>query len=134
MNKLVISFSLLVFIGCGGGDWSENLGNDYIYISESSKQEWIMFEGAKFLEEANQNYIPCDIIDYRYNSQYIIAKIKFHYQNECVVGFKESKELKEGKIYYYIIDKENNLRYGAYSDKNSFKKQIQKLRIELELS
>lgn len=132
MIKILISI-LTVFLilkGCAGvSDVLEKLSNGYVYMSEAPKQKWIM---KNPLSIDSDLYIPCQILEYKYNKKYIIAKIKFHYDINCVVGFNESKILKEGKIYYYIIDTEKNIRYGAFQNENTFRKTLNKLNIDLE--
>lgn len=132
MIKFLLSvFSLLLIQGCGAGvsDINQDLPNNYIYVSEAPEQKWI----AKKPLSVNSNlYIPCRILKYKYDKRYIIAKIRFHYDQSSVVGFIESKALKEGKNYYYIIDTENNLRYGPYQSKEEFIKEITAMDIGLK--
>lgn len=131
MKKFIFSiFSVIIMIGCGAGvsDIVEDLPNNYTYMSESLQQKLIMKNPLSIDSDA---YIPCQVIDYKYNEQYIIAKIKFHYDMNCVVGFKERNILKEGKIYYYIIDTKKDIRYGAYKDLDELTKKKELLNIEL---
>lgn len=121
---------LIMFKGCAGlDDVAENLPNKYTYISEAPQQKWIM---KSPLSIDSDLYIPCQILDFKYNKNYIIAKIKFHYDINCVVGFNESKTLKEGKIYYYILDTEKNIRYGAF-EKKDYMSKINELGVNLKL-
>lgn len=117
--------------GCGAGvsDIVEELPNGYVYGDEASKQKWIM---KNPLSIGSELYIPCQVIEYKYDKQYIIAKIRFHYDQNFVVGFIESKVLKEGQNYYYIIDTKNNLRYGPYQSKEEFIKEITAMDIGLK--
>jgi hypothetical protein len=133
MNKIVIIgfLGLIIFMGCAGvSDIVEKLPNGYVYGSESKKQKWIM---KNPLSIDSDLYIPCNISEYKYDENYIVAKIKFHYNMECIVGFKESKRLKEGRVYYYIIDTVKNIRYGEFDTYEKFIEKIQKLHVSLSL-
>ena len=132
--KYIILFGLMFsIVGCW--DIQEELPNGYKYISEqgSIEYQYIIYEKATSLIKQENNAIPCKILDYKFNKKYILAKIKFHYDMDCAVGFEESKILIEGKIYYYIIDTQKNVRYGAYKDKRDFDNKIKELKIELKL-
>lgn len=132
MIKILISIFtvFMIFKGCAGvSDVVEDLPNEYVYVDEAPQQKWIMKDPLSIDSDL---YIPCQILEYKYNKKYIIAKIKFHYDINCVAGFIESKTLKEGKIYYYIIDTEKNIRYGAFQNENTFRKTLNKLNIDLE--
>jgi hypothetical protein len=113
-------------VGCW--DIQEELPNGYIYSTESSQEMWIQ---KNPLSINSKSYIPCKILEYQYNKRYILAKIKFHYDMNCVVGFEESKMLTEGKIYYYIIDTQKHVRYGAYENISDFNYKLKELKINL---
>ena len=132
---LINIIAFLMLVSCGGGisDIVEDIPNGYAYGDEAPQQKWIMFEDANSLEQQEKNYIPCKILKYKYNKKYIIAKIKFHYDMYCVVGFAESKQLKEGKIYYYIIDTIKNIRYGAFENYDKFNQKLKALNIDLKI-
>jgi hypothetical protein len=117
---------ILNFVGCL--DIRKKLPNGYIYLTESSQEMWIQ---KNPLSINSKSYIPCKILEYQYNERYILAKIKFHYDMNCVVGFEESKTLTEGKIYYYIIDSKKHVRYGAYENINDFNHKLKELKINL---
>jgi hypothetical protein len=134
MKKIVISsfLGLIIFMGCAGvSDIVEKIPNGYVYGSESKKQKWIM---KNPLSIDSDLYIPCKILEYKYDENYIVAKIKFHYSMECIVGFKESKRLKEGKVYYYIIDTVKNIRYGEFDTYEKFIEKLKKLHVSLFLN
>ena len=135
MKKIIMStVGFILFMGCAGvSDIYKNLPNGYTYISESPMQKSIIFEDANSLRQQEENYIPCKILKYKYNQNYIVAKIQFHYDINCVVGFKESKRLKEGKIYYYIIDTVKNIRYGEFSDYHKLVEKLKKLKVDLHI-
>lgn len=129
-NIILIMLSLIFFIGCSVSDIVKTLHNNYVYTSESSKQRWIM---KNPLSINSKDYIPCKIEKYSFDNNFILAKIKFHYDMNCVVGFDESKVLKEGNIYYYILNIKDDIRYGPFETKEAFNKQKQKLGIKLKL-
>lgn len=135
MKKIFMSVvGLILFIGCTGvSDIYKDLPNGYTYISESPMQKSIIFEDANSLEQQERNYIPCKILKYKYNQNYIIAKIQFHYDINCVVGYKESKRLKEGHIYYYIIDTIKNIRYREFTTYEKFNEKLKLLKVDLFL-
>jgi hypothetical protein len=135
INTITGTFiGLVLFLGCGGvSDAVEKLSNKYVYMDESNTQKFIMFEGGSSLIEQEKNYIPCQILKYKDNKNYIIAQIKFHYEMGFVVGFEESKKLKEGQIYYYIIDTNKNVRYGPFEDKEIYMQQKKALNIKIKL-
>jgi len=135
MKKIAISSFLgfMIFVGCAGvSDIVEKIPNGYVYGSESKKQKWIM---KNPLSIDSDLYIPCKILEYKYDENYIIAKIKFHYNiNYGTIGFKESKHLKEGKIYYYIIDTVKNIRYGELDTYEKFIEKLKSLHVNLSLN
>jgi len=133
MKKVLISLAIgfTIFTGCAGvSDVLEKLPNKYAYVSESHQQRWIM---KNPLSVDSNLYVPCKIQEYKFNKNYIIAKIKFHYDMNCVVGFEESKRLKEGKIYYYIIDTVKNVRYGEFDSYEKFNEKLKALNVGLSL-
>lgn len=130
-SLMSILISFVLFFGCAGvSDVLEKLPNKYSYVSESLEQRWIM---KNPLSVDSVLYIPCQVLNYKYNKKYIIAKIKFHYNMNCVVGFKESKQLKEGEIYYYIVNTEKNIRYGEFDSYEKFNKKLKVLHVGLSL-
>jgi hypothetical protein len=133
MIEFLITIISLVFMGGCSSDIVKDLPNEYTYISETPMQKSIIFEGATSLKQQEENYIPCKVIKYKFNQNYIISKIKFHYDMNCVVGFKESKRLKEGKIYYYILDTVKNIRYGEFDTYEKFNVKLKTLKVGLEL-
>jgi len=132
MKKIFIStIGLILFMGCAGvSDVVEEIPNNYVYGDEAPQQKWIM---KNPLSIDSNLYIPCKILQYKYNQKYIISKIQFHYDMNCIVGFKESKSLKEGQIYYYIIDTVKNIRYGAFETKKEYLKKKKELNVKIEL-
>ena len=129
-NIIISALTALIYTGCGVSDIVKSLPNNYVYMSEAPVQKWIMHNP---LGINSSNYIPCKIEKYTYDNKYIIAKIKFHYDMHCAVGYDESKTLKEGKIYYYIIDTSKDIRYGPFETKKAFDKQKQNLGVKLKL-
>lgn len=132
MKKIIMSVvGFVLVVGCAGvSDILDKLPNGYAYISESHQQKWIM---KNPLSVDSNLYIPSVVVEYQHNQNYIIAKIQFHYDINCVVGFKESKRLKEGKIYYYIIDTVKNIRYGEFSDYHKLVEKLKKLKVDLHI-
>lgn len=118
----------LILLGCW--DIRKELPNGYIYSTESNQQIWIQKNPLSINSKA---YVPCKILEYKFNKKYILAKIKFHYDMDCVVGFLESKILTEGEIYYYIIDTQKHIRYEAFENKNDFDEKLKELKIKLKL-
>jgi len=137
MVKGLISgfLGLIVFVGCGGvSDIYKDLPNGYMYVDEAPLYKYIILKKAHTLIEQEENTIPCSVLNYTYNQNYLIAKIKFHYDmNYGTTGFKESKRLKEGQIYYYIIDTKKNIRYGAFDTYEKFAKKLKILKVDLSL-
>ena len=135
MEKIFMSVvGFILFVGCAGvSDIYKDLPNGYTYISESPMRKSIIFEDANSLDQQEKNYIPCKVLKYKYNQNYIIAKIQFHYDMSCVVGYKESKRLKEGYIYYYIIDTVKNIRYGEFDSYEKFNEKLKALNVGLSL-
>jgi len=133
MKKIIISIFMgfMVLTGCAGvSDVVEELPNEYVYGDEAPLQKWIMKNPLSLNSDL---YIPCKVLEYKYNQNYIIAKIEFHYDMYCVVGFEESKRLKEGKVYYYIIDTVKNIRYGEFDTYEKFTKKLNILKVDLLL-
>ena len=131
-KNILSSVSLAVLLaGCGVSDIVKDLPNEYVYSSESSNDKWIMNNDSKTIDA--KDYIPCKIEEYAHNKRYIIAMIRFHYDINCPVGFKESKVLKEGKIYYYILDTLKDKRYGPFEQKKDFEEKKRELGVDLKL-
>ena len=136
MKKIFIGIiGTVLFFGCAGvSDIYKDLSNRYMYVDEASKYKYIIFKKANSITEQESNTIPCTILEYKFNQNFIIAKIKFHYDiNYGTVGFKESKRLEEGKIYYYIINTVKNIRYGEFDTYKKFNKRLEVLKVDLSL-
>jgi len=126
---LFIGCILIIVIGCW--DIQNELPNGYKYIDKANSKsaKYIILEDSSSLKEQESNSIPCTIVKYKFNQNYILVKIKFHYNKNLNVGFNESKRLEEGKNYYYILDTKKHIRYGEYNEV-TFNKEIKKLNMD----
>jgi len=130
IKSFITAIVLVILNGCAGvSDIYEELPNGYVYVSESKEQKVIVKNPLSL----NSNlYVPSIILDYKYNRDYIIAKIQFHYNSrDGSIGFQEQKRLKEGNVYYYIIDTKRDMRYGEFSNYQTFLKKLKELNVSL---
>lgn len=67
MKIIMLVLSIVLFTSCGGGvsDYTEELPRGYQFVSESKNQS--------FIYGKNQQYIPCNVISYTFNSDYILV-------------------------------------------------------------
>ena len=108
MNKIrlcVFSAIIIVFItSCGPGttDWSYELPNGYRISRYNSKEVFVA--GGRACT-SDPKYIKCSVTDFAYDDRYVFTK-------HC---------LNDDEMYYYILDTEKELLYGAYDNMEKMK-------------
>lgn len=98
------SFLLLLFLaGCdiAIGDYVTDLSGDYIYYEEGPNNKIIAQRAIK----PGTYYIPCNVEDYDYNKNFIIAIQQP--QKECVVQDTTVYTDKTQKCFWIIVHKTN---------------------------
>jgi len=120
INK--ISLILILFFSCNFSDESIKLSGGYSFVDEGKKHKVII---------GKNNYIPCEVIDYDFDNNFIIVKQKP--TDLCFYG-KDSSFYKEGKQfnYYWIIDNSNKLFLGPLNFKE-FSNSLKKLNVSDKL-
>lgn len=102
---------LFLFAGCGAGsvDYSKNLGNGYIYHSNSSLDRFI----APETWNDDTPMIPSKVVRYKNNGKYITAK------REIIQKGRSGSRITSGIFDYWIRgigvtshEARNNLRQG----------------------
>lgn len=102
MNKVIIkilqNIGLLIFLtSCS--DFNEYLGNDFTYAHESNEASFIFHRNRSL-----QLDIPCAVIDYEYNENFIVAFQDNNYA--CLPNDIQTR------YNFWIIDKVHLIRYG----------------------
>lgn len=136
MNKLFLISLVVLLAGCQ--DYSENLGNRFLYIDEGTLQVTIGKESYREVDTG----IPSVVMNYKYDSTYIIATQKDLNTKACRIYIDTSSEhykaydaCKEDifsdktPLNYWLIIKPTNTVIGRMNY-DSF----QKKRVELGLS
>lgn len=97
----------LILISCSSSDYNEQLSGNYYYINDGPPLVYIRPEmmGGPF--------IPCTIIDYAFNDQFIIAVQKW--TEDCGYYTNEAAK-KSGNAYnFWIVDHTSNKLIGPLS-------------------
>lgn len=110
MNKsLNLYIGIILFsIGCGPVDYTEELSGSYYYASESADNSIIV----KHISKEGDKYIPCNVVDYVYNDDFILAKQEP--QSSCFSGIDSTKYGSE-QYYYWIIVHNKSLISGPFT-------------------
>lgn len=105
-------------------DDSIDLGSKYRYIQDYPQT--IVYHRTEKYEGVGLTVIEPIVLSYDYNEKYIIAKSQEH------VAIKQEGEA-EKPILYWIIDKSSDPKNIKPMDSLSFYRQVEYLKIELEL-
>jgi hypothetical protein len=130
MKTIKVYLSCIIFItlilqNCSS-DYTENLGNDYFYRNEGGIIKDIL------CKKANGGEIPATVIEYNYNNDFIIAKQKPKLPQDPLYDKTYKYNLGENVLYYWLIDKENQIVYGPLNIEE-FNKVKVKLKVPNEL-
>lgn len=116
--KVYVLFIVIVAIsGCGIGDYEMELPNNYIIWASSAHQVEIVPKESSYFEE---DKIPSKVVEIAWNDRYIIAKqygLKEKYPNKSDNSYKVPDT---SKIYYWILDTKDKVRYGPYINEKDF--------------
>jgi hypothetical protein len=88
--------------GCSMSDYTTDLGEGYIFVSESSTTQFIYNEETTYGTAS----VPCSIEDFTYDDNFIIATQKDN--RECSLN----KDLSKVKSTFWIIEKKKHTVYG----------------------
>lgn len=127
MKILMLVLFTMLFASCGGGisDYTEDLPGGYQFVSESKDQSFIY--GKK------QQYIPCSIISYTFNNDFILV-----YQRPsepCIHTEATGMQIVNiDVVQFWIIDVQKESLMGPFT-LSEFLKQRKKIGVpdELEL-
>ncbi|WP_157976852.1 DUF3997 domain-containing protein [Taibaiella helva] len=103
-NKLALMCSVALFFSCGAGvsDYTEELPGGYQFISESRDEQFI---------QGNYRFIPCTVLDYCYNQDYILVSQKP--KKNCLI-LPDSPIKNVDTVQFWIIDIVNDSLRGPY--------------------
>ena len=131
LNKWIIISFFLQFIWSCQSDYIKELSGGYYYASESKESTAILRHGKK----RNERYIPCKIIFYDYNKQFIIAAQEP--VRECLFG-EIDIDYNNLEVAFWIIDVQKDKILGPYSLDEYIKKRKalgvpEELKLKLEI-
>lgn len=131
--NVILILIVLLITGCGGGTSYEiELPNDYELYADSN--DYIVIYHKVGTSRDDKNTLPPTIVEISWNERFIIAKqygMKKKYPN----NIDNSYEIPDkSKVYYWILDTENQIKYGPYKYLNEFNNKKEELNISnLEL-
>lgn len=103
-NLFIYCCFVLLTQGCTP-DYTKDLGEGYFYRDEGGNIKDIL------CEKPNGGEIPATILDYAYNSEFIIAKQKPNLPQESLYK-KDYVYNTDNTFFYWIIAKANNIVMG----------------------
>ncbi len=117
--KITLSVLILSFLCSCVYDHTaitEDLGNGYFYMGDGHESQILFNKNRKKNESSGLNVTEPEVIEYNYNSKYIIAK-----------SFRKNNEL------FWIIDKELPPDSARFLSKDEYEKEMYEKGIEMEL-
>lgn len=107
---------LLLSCSCSypSGDYTDDLGDGYIFVSESNANQFI-YDSS---DTSGKNVISCTVEAFAFDQHYIIAKQKNN--PDCF-----QKELSKVSSSYWIISKKEKLTYGPLNTTEFVNKRAQ---------
>ncbi|MBR3817366.1 MAG: DUF3997 domain-containing protein [Clostridia bacterium] len=123
---LIISTMVILFTGCFGGvsDWAYSLPNDYeIWRVNSNSVVFGKNEGDRFEQEIDRY-----VISFSYNDRYI-GLIRIPMDDIPHDKDIDIETMDRSDSEYYIVDSENDIIYGPYTEKE-YEKQLDDLGIQ----
>lgn len=128
-HKMIVILICFFITGCvDGGDYIISLPNNYLL--DASPAHHIVLYRADGISIDMQNYIPPKVVELGWNSRYIIAKqygMKKEYPNNPDNDYEIPDE---SKIYYWILDTEEQIKYGPYESFKEYTSKINELGIQ----
>ena len=114
-------FLVVCLYSCAAGDYSTDLGDHYLFVSESNANQFIY----NMNDTTGRRSIPCTVEQFKFDERYIVAK-----QNpnkDC-----SDKGFNDSISQFYIVDKKRNIEYGPL-DSSAYQKKKKLLSITLNL-
>lgn len=108
-----------LFQGGACGDYSDELPGGYVFVSESPDiQEISRVEGIA----PSEHYIPCNVVSYDYNKDFIVAKQiarvgcfhLLHTDGDPSGPRQNFLNQRDGETYYWIIEVDKRTIDGPY--------------------
>jgi hypothetical protein len=115
--KYIVNRLLLTLMPClfscaySSSDYTDDLGQDYIFVSESNAHQII--SGPN--DTTGAGIVPCTVEAYEYDSTYIIAKQRLNL--DCL-----EEDFSKMQAAYWIIDKKKETVYGPLDSLSFFTK------------
>ena len=116
----VYIFAILIY-SCSVGDYNTDLGDDYLFVSESNANQFIY----NVADTTGRRSVPCTVEKFKFDEQYIVAKQKPN--SDC-----SNKGFLDSTSRFYIIDKKKHVEYGPL-DSITYQKKVELLSINLDL-
>lgn len=129
MNKFVFLLMLvyvcLLTTGClpGYSDYSYNLINGYILARSSNHEIMIVPEDGW---QSDEQIIPAKVVEVAWNDRYVIAK---QYGLKLKNDYNTYEIPDRSKEYYWILDTEQQRKYGPYN-KKEFNNELKRYNLE----
>lgn len=123
LENIYMGVFAFAFLSCSYpvNDYTEDLGSEYIFVSESNVNQLISGPG----DTTFNGLIPRTVIAYRFDERNIIAKQK---SNDDPFD----RELSDKKISFWIIDKKDGEVYGPLNSL-SYTQKRKELTVSLDL-
>jgi hypothetical protein len=103
--KITILFLLIISVSCKISDFSEKLSDDYTYIHESEDNNYII----------GKNKIYANVIDYKFNDDFIIA-CQIPNRNFYLSHFASELSANYSTYYNYLKDSTSEKFYRSRND------------------
>lgn len=114
MKKLLILLFIVVLTSCNFSDETRTLSGGWTFVSEARHDRVI---------EGGNIFIPCEVIKYGYNKDFIVAAQKP--TEECFLG-KDTFEYKLGRdtVYYWLIKHSSKIFLGPMDEEEYLQARI----------
>jgi len=95
------------FLYSGGscGDYREDLSGDYYYVYEGKDNS--------IIRNNNSHMIPCDVISYDYDEDFIL--VKQIQKSDCFALVEFDSSISVGALNYWVIQVKTDSLYGPLS-------------------
>lgn len=119
MKKHLLHLFLMCLYSCSAGDYSTDLGDHYLFVSESNANQFIY----NMQDTTGKRSIPCTVDEFKFDEKYIVAKQRPN--RDC-----SDKGFTYNTFRFYIIDKKKAVEYGPL-DSITYQKKKKILAIDL---
>lgn len=132
MNKLFLSFILLLLTGCNCHSLVRvvELGNHFALVEVDETSIDYKYEGSKDCYQYAAPVIPVEVLAYNYNEHWIIAKSGSKYRPQEATYWIVDKDFKFSRLGYYEELKKQTI---GPLDSLQFYKKMEELNINLKL-